>query len=412
MRTVFLRSSLLALATCALAAAASATNPSEQHDPLDLDKRTFGLSLIPLSPCGIFQGGMSGISAYSSLLLNLNFGFNAGVRCPLRFRCDGSGLDGHQYDINGQAVPSSFPSTWLYFGIEVGWQPPATFNCGSSWNVPTAWCPSAHLAPWFQPGPGVSLTYSSSLSIPSWWLPSIGWSCSGNLGIGGYGFDPNGQGPPTGASGFLYFGAGQGWLPPAGLTIDVNFVFPSGCGDLHAAIWWSPPFEWVPPPNFGNCPSWWTCRRCQTPTPIVVLPATTTTSTSTVALTTTTSVTPAIVPTTTSSSAAASTIAATTSTAAATTAAQTTSTAAATTTAQATTTNAQVTTTASTTDAQTTTQATTTQVTTPCGQATTTSNYVRSSNDDYARDDDDFFLDFHKLINDLDIPPCCTDDAS
>ncbi|SGY69898.1 BQ5605_C004g03076 [Microbotryum silenes-dioicae] len=284
MKTFFLRSSLLALATCALGASAIVTNPSEQHEPLDLDKRTFGL--IPLSPCGIFKGGMSGISTYSSLSLNL--GLTARVRCPLTFRCDGSGTDGHLYDINGLPVPSCFPSTWRYFGIERGWQPPASFSCGSSWTVPTAWCPSVHLAPWFRPGPGVALSYSSGLNIPSWWLPSAGWSCSGNLGIGGYAFDPYGQGPPIGASGFLYFGLGRGWLPPAGLRIDVNFIFPSGCGDLHLATWWSPPIEWVPPPKFG-CPIWWKCKRCQSPTTSVTLslPApTTTTSAATIAQTT------------------------------------------------------------------------------------------------------------------------------
>ncbi|SCZ92262.1 BZ3500_MvSof-1268-A1-R1_Chr5-2g07744 [Microbotryum saponariae] len=319
MKTFFLRSSLLALATCALGASATVTNPSEQHEPFDLDKRTFGL--IPLSPCGIFKGGMSGISTYSSLSLNL--GLTARVRCPLTFRCDGSGTDGHLYDINGLPVPSCFPSTWRYFGIkapyhylsERGWQPPASFSCGSSWTVPTAWCPSVHLAPWFRPGPGVALSYSSGLNIPSWWLPSAGWSCSGNLGIGGYAFDPYGQGPPIGASGFLYFGLGRGWLPPAGLSIDVNFVslgrfnilrscewdsrlipyprsflqvFPSGCGNLHLATWWSPPIEWVPPPKFG-CPIWWKCRRCQSPTTSVTLslPApTTTTSAATIAQTT------------------------------------------------------------------------------------------------------------------------------
>ncbi|KDE04410.1 hypothetical protein MVLG_05125 [Microbotryum lychnidis-dioicae p1A1 Lamole] len=366
MKTFFLRSSLLALATCALGASAIVTNPSEQHEPLDLDKRTFGL--IPLSPCGIFKGGMSGISTYSSLSLNL--GLTARVRCPLTFRCDGSGTDGHLYDINGLPVPSCFPSTWRYFGIERGWQPPASFSCGSSWTVPTAWCPSVHLAPWFRPGPGVALSYSSGLNIPSWWLPSAGWSCSGNLGIGGYAFDPYGQGPPIGASGFLYFGLGRGWLPPAGLRIDVNFIFPSGCGDLHLATWWSPPIEWVPPPKFG-CPIWWKCKRCQSPTTSVTLslPApTTTTSAATIAQTTA-----AQSPTT---------------SAAVTTAAQTTSSAAViTTSARAptsdchTTTTAQATTAATTTEAQapTTASTTTAQVTTSSSTSASTTNLQTTS---------------------------------
>ncbi|SCV71471.1 BQ2448_3059 [Microbotryum intermedium] len=127
---------------------------------------------LELSPSGILVGGFGGLENLLGDGHCLNHGLNKYRRCPLTFKCDGSGRDGYMYDINGYPVPFFFPISWRYFGPDVGWQPPAKFSCKANWTLPSQWLDSAHLATWWTSGPPAALKAPPGFACPSFWTCS------------------------------------------------------------------------------------------------------------------------------------------------------------------------------------------------------------------------------------------------
>ncbi|KAL7337437.1 Proteophosphoglycan ppg4 [Rhodotorula toruloides] len=128
-------------------------------------------------------------SAWIDAHVGVDLGFTAPswwgvISLPSRgWTCDGSGKDGWSIDWQGNGRPSWAPSGWLWFGgcvLSIGWAPPASWSCSSTWQIPSQWS-SVWRVSWWQPG-AAWLTYHQKhdfgWSIPSWWgLPSCGCSC-------------------------------------------------------------------------------------------------------------------------------------------------------------------------------------------------------------------------------------------
>ncbi|CEQ39282.1 SPOSA6832_00795, partial [Sporobolomyces salmonicolor] len=66
------------------------------------------------------------------------------------FQCDGSGIDGFDFDFEGNARPSGFEIGFKWFGKTEGWQPCAWFELPSAyWTAPAGW--NARLGTWWKP---------------------------------------------------------------------------------------------------------------------------------------------------------------------------------------------------------------------------------------------------------------------
>ncbi|GAA5879390.1 hypothetical protein JCM16303_003186 [Sporobolomyces ruberrimus] len=98
----------------------------------------------------------------STAWINHNHGidFGVGVTIPsfwglkpsANWKCNGSGKDGWSVDHKGNGRPSWVPAEgWFWFGIEFGWQPSASWNCGSSWTIPSQWQSTCGKASWWTP---------------------------------------------------------------------------------------------------------------------------------------------------------------------------------------------------------------------------------------------------------------------
>ncbi|GAA5863311.1 hypothetical protein JCM1840_007478 [Sporobolomyces johnsonii] len=66
------------------------------------------------------------------------------------FQCDGSGMDGFDFDFEGNARPSGFEVGFKWFGKAEGWQPCAWFELPSAyWVAPVGW--NVRLGTWWKP---------------------------------------------------------------------------------------------------------------------------------------------------------------------------------------------------------------------------------------------------------------------
>ncbi|GAA5886787.1 hypothetical protein JCM5296_006402 [Sporobolomyces johnsonii] len=66
------------------------------------------------------------------------------------FQCDGSGMDGFDFDFEGNARPSGFEVGFKWFGKAAGWQPCAWFELPSAyWVAPVEW--NVRLGTWWKP---------------------------------------------------------------------------------------------------------------------------------------------------------------------------------------------------------------------------------------------------------------------
>ncbi|GAA5964189.1 hypothetical protein JCM21900_001500 [Sporobolomyces salmonicolor] len=66
------------------------------------------------------------------------------------FQCDGSGIDGFDFDFEGNARPSGFEVGFKWFGKTESWQPCAWFELPSAyWTAPAGW--NARLGTWWKP---------------------------------------------------------------------------------------------------------------------------------------------------------------------------------------------------------------------------------------------------------------------
>uniref|UniRef100_A0A0K3CFY1 BY PROTMAP: gi/342321509/gb/EGU13442.1/ Proteophosphoglycan ppg4 [Rhodotorula glutinis ATCC 204091] n=1 Tax=Rhodotorula toruloides TaxID=5286 RepID=A0A0K3CFY1_RHOTO len=91
-----------------------------------------------------------------------------------------SGKDGWSIDSQGNGRPSWAPAGWLWFGSSIGWAPPASWSCSSSWQIPTQWS-SVWRVTWWRPDTAWLIYHREhdfGWSVPSFWgLPSCGCSC-------------------------------------------------------------------------------------------------------------------------------------------------------------------------------------------------------------------------------------------
>ncbi|SCZ89298.1 BZ3500_MvSof-1268-A1-R1_Chr1-1g01089 [Microbotryum saponariae] len=139
---------------------------------------------LELRPNGILKDDLGRLATLLGDGHCLNHGLNKYRRCPLTFKCDGSGQDGYLYDINGYPVPFFFPASWRYFGPDVGWQPPARFSCKANWVLPSQWLDSAHLATWWTSGPPAAWKAPPGFACPSFWTCSACERTSSSAHIG------------------------------------------------------------------------------------------------------------------------------------------------------------------------------------------------------------------------------------
>ncbi|KAK4699476.1 hypothetical protein P7C70_g6784, partial [Phenoliferia sp. Uapishka_3] len=235
--------------------------------------------------------------------------FGANEACPLTFVCDGTGNDGYLRDIAGKAAPSGYPSSFRYFGPADGWQPTRGWQCGKTWKAPVKWLPECSKATWWAPTKG--WTPPSGFQAPSFWhrlgwqsgasgsaateatasatatgwkwgwgkgnggsasatgtaitagasgasvKPPVTWVCN-KTGKDGYHLDHSGASlPSVYPSGWLYFGVGYGWGPPAGWVNTDSFKLPSlWIPHIYQYTWWSPIASWKCPATVYP-PTWW-----------------------------------------------------------------------------------------------------------------------------------------------------------
>ncbi|GAA5898781.1 hypothetical protein JCM6882_003997 [Rhodosporidiobolus microsporus] len=105
------------------------------------------------------------------------------ITVPSRgWKCNGKGTDGFEIDYQGNKAPSWVPSGWLWFGVTVGWAPPASWTPSSSWTIPRQWEGSlAHKCTWWKPSSAWKQKHRDhdfGWSLPvSWEIPSCGCSC-------------------------------------------------------------------------------------------------------------------------------------------------------------------------------------------------------------------------------------------
>ncbi|KAK4702150.1 hypothetical protein P7C70_g4071, partial [Phenoliferia sp. Uapishka_3] len=182
------------------------------------------------------------------------------------FQCSGLGHDGLSIDYQGNGLPSGYPTGWKWFGVSVGWAPPAGWTCADNFKLPTVWYSKCSLATWWKPAPTFQIP--SGVAVPSTWWPSESFQCS-NKGTDGLTIDCYGNGLPTGyPAGWLWFGVTVGWAPPLGWTCADTLVLPTAWYSKCAlATWWSPaPTFHIPAgvsvPSFWSWPSaTWTCDK-------------------------------------------------------------------------------------------------------------------------------------------------------
>ncbi|GAA6059646.1 hypothetical protein JCM10212_004149 [Sporobolomyces blumeae] len=84
------------------------------------------------------------------------------------FQCDGSGLDGFDFDHEGNSRPSGVGIGWKWFGRTHGWQPCKWWAVSSSWTAPSWW--TAVHARWWAPSRTIHLR--GRFACPSWWSRS------------------------------------------------------------------------------------------------------------------------------------------------------------------------------------------------------------------------------------------------
>lgn len=107
---------------------------------------------------------------------------HARQRCPVTFRCDGSGRDGYEYDIWGNSRPSWAPHGWRYFGTSVGWAPVLGWENSLSWSFPIQFKATCSRVTWWAPTPKWQGALDLEISLPSWWIiwPSKSWVSIGS----------------------------------------------------------------------------------------------------------------------------------------------------------------------------------------------------------------------------------------
>ncbi|GAA5937034.1 uncharacterized protein JCM15063_000135 [Sporobolomyces koalae] len=227
------------LATLVLVAGATSSVLAAHSDPVSthhLEARdpTFGLL------DGLLGGLIGGHHGHAS------------ARFPSRnWRCNGGGRDGYNYDIHGKPRPAHIPYGWLYFGVEIGWAPSASWSCSSSFEFSAEFWSKAHLITWWSPSRawkqhhiGIDLGFTAPIH---WGLfPAANWQCNGS-GRDGLTIDFKGNGRPYGIpSGWLWFGSNIGWAPPRGFEIDAGFQIPSiFLPKAHLCTWWKPSAIWI-----------------------------------------------------------------------------------------------------------------------------------------------------------------------
>ncbi|KAK4056903.1 hypothetical protein OIO90_002153 [Microbotryomycetes sp. JL221] len=209
----------------------------------------------------------------------------------------GSGLDGWDYDCDGNKCPGHLPGGWKWFGKDKGWGPPRGWYCAPTLDLPWDFLNKCKLFGWWS----VSIEWQkcpTNWSPPSWWppvkpppkptttttttttttsktpeptppscnKPPQGWSGCGD-GNDGYDFDFDCKPCPyTGDKLFdsngkwKFFGVKYGWQPEESWNIPYpDWKPPSGWGDAECAkaTWWSPGSEWKYPSSWTLCiPRW------------------------------------------------------------------------------------------------------------------------------------------------------------
>ncbi|KAI5477090.1 hypothetical protein MNV49_006889 [Pseudohyphozyma bogoriensis] len=222
-----------------------------------VDKRGLGLGV------GVDIGGLdvgAGVSVSGS---GISVGAGVSVKkCPTTFVCNGKGTDGYDYDTKGNGVPSGYPSSFKYFGVAVGWQPVAGWDCGATWSAPSAWLSVCAKATWWTPPE--DWVYPSGFTVPSFWKksvsvstkwPSASWTCSGS-GSDGYDYDDKGNTCPYAGLGWKWFGVSIGWAPPKAWTPPSNSWTPPSGWAPAKCTWWAPPTTWTCPSSITP-PSFW-----------------------------------------------------------------------------------------------------------------------------------------------------------
>ncbi|KAM0787425.1 hypothetical protein ACM66B_003507 [Microbotryomycetes sp. NB124-2] len=207
------------------------------------------------------------------------------------WKCSGSGLDGWDYDCDGNKLPGHLPGGWKWFGKDKGWGPPKNWYCGDDLELPWEFLNKCYSFPWF------SIGYSwkkcpINFNIPSWWqckppappttqhpppppptttskapqptqpachAPPKDWQSCGD---GKDGWDVDYDCKPCPYSGdqlfdsngkWKFFGSKYGWQPEESWNIPYpDWKVPDGYTDKECAkaTWWVPG-------SFWKYPSWW-----------------------------------------------------------------------------------------------------------------------------------------------------------
>ncbi|KAK4049008.1 hypothetical protein OIV83_004369 [Microbotryomycetes sp. JL201] len=206
------------------------------------------------------------------------------------WKCSGSGLDGYDYDCNGNTLPGHYPAGWKWFGQDKGWGPPKNYWCNDDqelpweflnkcnlftwWSVSISWkkCPINWNPPsWWppvkpptttttqQPPTTTSQPPKPSQSQPSCHAPPKDWQSCGD---GKDGWDVDYDCKPCPYSGdnlfdsngkWKFFGSKYGWQPEESWNIPYDdWKPPQGWDDKECAkaTWWVPG-------SFWKYPSWW-----------------------------------------------------------------------------------------------------------------------------------------------------------
>ncbi|KAL8287468.1 hypothetical protein RQP46_003327 [Phenoliferia psychrophenolica] len=185
--------------------------------------------------------------------------------------CNKSGLDGKTFDHLGNLCPSQYPSSWLWFGVSIGWQPASGWTAPAAFVPPTAWLSTCSGATWWSPPSSYQWTLPSTFTIPSFWPPVLSatsWKCSGSGSDGKTLTDQGLSLPSQYPSGWLWFGTSIGWAPPLSWSVPSTTWSPSSAciGGISGATWWAPSSSWLPPSTF-TIPSFWSGLGWTSPYP-------------------------------------------------------------------------------------------------------------------------------------------------